>query len=94
MSRPHQDDLEWFAGQMWDKLLANSHKASFDEVEFSYALMRLKQEVVELNGAVYDIMCEVRPLEEVALEVIGEAADVANFAFMIAYKARNLKTSA
>lgn len=87
-SRAEQYDLLWFAGEMAKKLDENSHKCGWDDIDLDYAMMRLKQEVGELNGAVYETMCEIKPPDVVAREIIREAADVANFAFMIAYKAR------
>lgn len=96
MSRPHQDDLDWFSEQMFVKLLENSHKPGWDEatLDLDYAIKRLRQEVDELDESLYDLEHFPNRLDSLRVEVIAEAADVANFAFMVAYKARSLQTSA
>ena len=62
-----------FASVMESKLRANDHKAHWRECSLDYLLTRLEQEALELREA---INC--------GDGVIGEAADVANFAMMIA----------
>ena len=62
-----------FALEMESKLRANDHKAHWRECSLDYLLTRLEQEALELREA---INC--------GDGVIGEAADVANFAMMIA----------
>lgn len=73
MTRPA---VAWFAEQMESKLLANDHKADWHDSDTEYLMGRLLQEVLELHQA-YLSTC---PNEE----VVKEAADVANFAMMIA----------
>jgi len=62
-----------FASVMESKLRANDHKAHWRECSLDYLLTRLEQEALELREA---INC--------GEGVISEAADVANFAMMIA----------
>ena len=68
--------VNWFAEQMELKLRDNDHKGGWARCEHSWLLDRLKQEVVELE----------KELDQVDNQenVIKEAADVANFALMIA----------
>ena len=67
--------VEWFAGEMETKLNKNEHKGGWESSSAAYLLRRLKQEVAELENA-----CSFRGGEA----VVSEAADVANFAMMIA----------
>lgn len=68
--------VKWFAEQMELKLKENDYKGGWARCDHSWLLDRLKQEVTELEKA----------LEKVDNQenVIKEAADVANFALMIA----------
>ena len=68
--------VDWFARNMELKLRENDHKGGWKKCEHSWLLDRLKQEVVELEKA----LDQVNNQEN----VIREAADVANFALMIA----------
>lgn len=61
-----------------NKLRVNCHKYHWYDVTFSNLLIFLKQEVTELEQAVIDDLDEE--------EVWKEAADVANFAAMVADK--------
>lgn len=78
-------DVDWFAICMKTKLEANAHKAGWDDIDLDYALMRIREETGELEQL-------IEPgqgfAEEDAAAVIGEASDVANFAFMVALRAR------
>lgn len=69
----------WFAVQMEKKLRMNDHKRHWSTCENGYLTTRLAEEGAELFEAVDHGTSEA---------VIAEAADVANFAMMIADKHR------
>lgn len=69
----------WFAGEMYEKLEKNKHKGGWKDCDKKYLLNRLKQEVAELNLA-----CSVSDGIIDPNDIRREAADVANFAMMIA----------
>lgn len=69
-------EVQWFAKQMEAKLRANDHKRHWSECHPDYLIHRLYQEAGELWRAIEQ--------KKPAHEVIQEAADVANFAMMIA----------
>lgn len=75
MERDIKTPVIWFAGRMTNKLLQNMHKGPWDECSYAYLLTRLEQELDELRQAVRSGS---------GGEIINEAADVANFAMMIA----------
>ena len=66
--------LAWFANEMERQLEANDHKTGWKDLHLKQLLRHLKQEVGELE----------RAIEQGKSDVIEEAADVANFAMMIA----------
>lgn len=66
-----------FAVLMERKLKANDHKGTWEHCDLPYLIRRLKQEVMELERVVFT---GDRNPEEIG----GEAADVANFAMMLA----------
>lgn len=68
-------EVRLFAEQMELKLRKNDHKGHWDVCTPEYLLNRMKEEVKELAAIVYS---------ENSQAIIGEAADVANFAMMIA----------
>jgi NTP pyrophosphatase (non-canonical NTP hydrolase) len=68
--------VNWFARNMELKLRENDYKGGWDKCEHSWLLSRLKQEVTELEKALNQVDNQEN--------VIREAADVANFALMIA----------
>lgn len=72
--------LEWFTKEMSNKLQGNRHKGSWSGEELSWLLYRLKEEVEELA---VEVLKHPDPIY-----IIEEAADVANFAMMIACNAR------
>jgi len=72
-----------FAGDMFIKLRKNKHKAHWSTVTCKWLLERMKEEVEELE----DAMIEGKSPDE----IIAEAADVGNFAAMIADNARHAK---
>lgn len=65
----------WFAEEMEKKLIANDYKGGWDKCKMRDLLVRLREETDELALSLFG---EVKP------EIITEAADVANFAMMIA----------
>jgi NTP pyrophosphatase (non-canonical NTP hydrolase) len=79
-----REPVRWFAEQMERKLKANDHKGGWDIDELWRLMDRLNQEAQELRRAF-----NRRPIESFSWqEVIDEAADVANFAMMLADRAR------
>ena len=74
------EPLSWFAWRMAAKLDANAHKGSWRELSPFFLLHRLRQETAELARALHSGAAREA--------IIDEAADVANFAMMIADMAR------
>lgn len=68
-------EVTWFAEQMERKLRENDHKGGWRNDDIGHLNHRLGLEQVELNVAL---------TKGVAEEIISEAADVANFAMMVA----------
>ena len=68
-------EVMWFARRMELKLRENDHKDHWTGCDFEYLFRRLMEESTELHAAFLD-------------DQIDEAADVANFAMMIADNAR------
>jgi NTP pyrophosphatase (non-canonical NTP hydrolase) len=83
-----REPLAWFAWQMAQQLDVNDHKDGWGGMSASRLLVRLKQETKELERAIMGTtpMSERRQWER----IVEEAADVANFAMMIADNARSL----
>lgn len=81
--QPIEGDVLWFAGRMQEKLRLHDKdrgegwKACTDK----WLLMRLKQEVLELEHV---ISCDNQEMPGRARAAIGECADIGNFAMMIA----------
>lgn len=69
-----------FVAAMRRKLAANAHKGGWKDCDPDWLLKRLRQEVDELEEAV-----------QKGQGVLGEAADVANFAMFIADVCGELK---
>jgi phosphoribosyl-ATP pyrophosphohydrolase len=70
-----RSEVMWFAEQMERKLRANDHKGGWRNDYIRHLNYRLGLEQVELNVAL---------TKGIAEEIISEAADVANFAMMVA----------
>ena len=68
-----RETVHWFANEMEFQLIENDHKSGWRGLTNAWLLNRLRQEVGELERAVIE-----------GKNVIEEAADVANFAMMIA----------
>ena len=79
MSPEPRASVRRFAGVMEDVLTANDHKGGWTHCSNEYLLRRLDQEVAELRKAIAN-HAESRTIDR-------EAADVANFAMMIAHNA-------
>lgn len=75
-------EVELFADAMERKLLLNDHKSGWKHESVMFLLPRLRQELRELTRAVGE------GTEE---DVLSEAADVANFAMMVADVCGGLK---
>ena len=78
MEKLEMDDLPRkqilrFAMDMERELLENDHKSGWSGMPLGYLLRRVRQEVEELSKAIAE-----------KKNVVGEAADVANFCMMIA----------
>jgi len=70
-----------FAAAMEKKLLYNSHKGGWRELDYKYLFRRIHEELGELEKAV-----DAKTKPDIVLD---EAADVANFAMMIAEVAKH-----
>jgi len=75
-----RSEVAWFAEKMEEKLLENDRKSHWKGCSDKWLLNRLRQETGELKRAIGSKLDS----EQVA----REAADVANFAMMIADNAR------
>lgn len=73
-----RDEVKSFAQAMEYKLRRNDHKGGWEERDTATLFDRLEDEVRELRAAIED----GNPYE-----IVMEAADVANFAMMIAWNA-------
>lgn len=78
-----REPVRWFAGKMEEALQRNDHKGGWQNEYLWVLLHRIDEELAELYKAAFQIE-HSGPLEN----VIKEAADVANFAMMIADVAR------
>lgn len=68
--------VRWFAEAMEQKLRENDHKGTWEDCDLGYLLTRLTEERRELTRAIGS------PAD--GAEILKEAADIANFAMMIA----------
>ncbi len=73
------NDMDVIIGAMWDKLQANKSKPYWDNDSLLTLAKRAQEELDELVDAI---------LHGSQQEIIMEAADVANFAMMIASNAK------
>lgn len=81
MDDRYKEYLEWFVGEMVEKLDENNHKGTWKDLTFNKLLDLLDDEVSELE----DEVSELNPNYE---NIIKECADVANFAMMVAERAK------
>lgn len=75
-----------FAEAMEAKLNLNDHKEHWNKQSMSYLVQRLREEMLELRDKLNTPIKDLEPGE-----ILSEAADVANFAMMIADKASELQ---
>lgn len=84
-------EVQAFAEDMERTLRNNDYKSGWKRMMYCGLMTRLRQEVEELHGAIGLPCGECGHKEEYETskkKTIREAADVANFAMMIAYRAR------
>lgn len=74
-----RESVMWFAEQMELKLRENDHKGGWEDASVDYLSVRLLEEVAELCMAIHR-----RGMIKNNPGIKKEAADVANFAMMIA----------
>ena len=80
------DRVRWFAKEMEKKLKANDHKPGWFGEDVEWLFIRLKEEVEELKNILKKsgaMECNYPDCRDIP-DIISEAADVANFAMMIA----------
>ncbi len=84
-----RDSVKQFAREMEKQLKANDHKGGWDKCTFKYLFERLEEETAELSE--FFVLNDERNEYQIQLDNVGqivrEAADVANFALMIAENA-------
>ena len=76
MSPTYENAVNLFSKRMLSRLDSNSGKGHWSECEDSYLIRRLLEEVGELVESIID--------KEHTSLIVREAADVANFAMMLA----------
>lgn len=81
-----RESVQWFAEQMEIKLRENDHKGGWDNCGIFWLLNQLVKEVKELSDAMNSGHNSESGLD--LKNIIREASDVANFAMMIADKAK------
>lgn len=81
--------LAIFLSDMAERLEANDHKTGWDHMSLTQLLQRLRQETGELERAI----AKTDAVHVDNGSIIKEAADVANFAMMIADNARSLSAA-
>ena len=90
-----RQSIQEFALDMNRKMEENDWKGGWDNCDLEHLLMRLTQEKSELSKAIRkheDNYYSPQPVDiELIQRVIDEAADVGNFAMMIADNARTRK---
>ena len=75
MNDIYQNAVDWFAKQMMERLVDNEDKGHWEDEANSYLIDRIGDELGELKDALVNGDSE---------GAIKEAADLANFAMMIA----------
>lgn len=79
-----REAVKWFAEQMEKKLRENEGKGGWDNCNIYWLIQRIREETNELLSAV-NLHRDLGATKE---NIIREAADVANFAMMMADIAR------
>jgi len=91
---PPREPVCWFAGVMEAKLRENDHKGGWGDCDFDYLEKRIREELAELATVLMQYqIAALSPHEVTRTRYLGEkakreAADVANFAMMIADRLR------
>lgn len=89
-----REPVTWFAGVMETKLRENDHKGGWHDCDFDYLEKRIREELAELATVLMQYQIASLSASEVTrTRYLGErakreAADVANFAMMIADRVR------
>lgn len=82
--------VQWFSKQMEKKLKLRDYRGGWEDCTFQYLISRLRHETDELLFEHFrhriDTSTEKPISEKIKQKIITEAADVANFAMMIASK--------
>ena len=91
---PPREPVRWFAGVMETKLRENDHKGGWRDCDFDCLEKRIREELAELATVLMQYqIAALSPHELTRTRHLGEkakreAADVANFAMMIADRVR------
>jgi len=91
-----RESVVWFSERMEERLLANDHKGGWGTCSAFFLLGRLIEEVKELEEVLQSFMgppmgSSGEDMRLLCNKVLGEAADVANFAMMIADNSKEEK---
>ncbi|MFD3261884.1 hypothetical protein ACE3MQ_25110 [Paenibacillus lentus] len=84
-------EVRWFADRMEAKLKENDYKRGWDHDRYSFFLKKIESRLHDLSSAVANVMCWNERDDLTSREVdrlIDSAANLANYAMMIANKAR------
>lgn len=76
-------EVEWFGKEMLKKLKGNTNRLHWIKTSYDYLFNRLEEEMRELQELLLDDKVSYKHKK-----MIAECADIANFAMMIADKAR------
>ncbi len=84
-----RNEIMQFAEEMEIKLRENDHKGGWEHCNYSSLIEKLEQEIQEIKELFTCKECSAdTPYPSSYLELIREAADVANYAMMIADNAK------
>jgi len=89
--RKPREQVNWFAEKMEQKLRINDHKGGWNGCGQDYLFDRMVEEAEELRKSLINLDWDAES-ETRKETVIREAADIANFAMMIADNVRKGKT--
>jgi len=86
-----RSEVKAFSEIMEQKLKENDHKSHWGNLENSWLIGRLKDELKELENAIYKAPSQDAEWQEkLDIELQRECADIANFAMMIADNVKKL----
>lgn len=83
-----RDEVVEFSLDMEEQLAKNDHKGGWDDLSIPHLMSRLAEEYAELTRVLQQPCSYEEDIKRDAEDIIAEAADVANFAMMIAGKVR------